>query len=64
VQPRLLQQLGMSEPLFDELIPAVEHLRAAYELAPDPAYRGEFPGVVSQMLIFTNPPDDAVSLLR
>ncbi|MET0864316.1 MAG: AAA family ATPase [Nakamurella sp.] len=64
VRPRLLQELGMSESLANEPVPAVEHLRAAYELAPDPADRGEIVGVLSRMLIFTNPPDDAVDLLR
>ena len=64
VQPRLLQELGMSESLANEPVPAVEHLRKAYELAPDPADRGEIAGVLSRMLIFTNPPDDAVSLLQ
>jgi DNA-binding CsgD family transcriptional regulator len=64
VRPRLLQELGMSESLANEPLPAVEHLREAYELAPDPADRGEIAGVLSRMLIFTNPPDDAVSLLQ
>ncbi len=64
VRPRLLQELGMSESLANEPVPAVEHLRAAYESAPDPAERGEIVGVLSRMLIFTNPPDDAVTLLR
>jgi DNA-binding CsgD family transcriptional regulator/tetratricopeptide (TPR) repeat protein len=64
VRPRLLAELGMSESLANEPVPAVEHLRAAYELAPDPADRGEIVGVLSRMLIFTNPPDDAVDVLR
>lgn len=64
VRPRLLQELGMSESLANEPVRAVEHLRAAYELAPDPADRGEIVGVLSRMLIFTNPPDEAVELLR
>ena len=63
VRPRLLQELGMSESLANEPLPAVEHLRAAYEVAPDPVDRGEIAGMLSRMLIFTNPPDDAVSLL-
>ena len=64
VRGRLLQELGMSESLANEPVAAVEHLRAAYELAPDPADRGEIVGVLSRMLIFTNPPDDAVEVLR
>ncbi|MET0965006.1 MAG: AAA family ATPase, partial [Nakamurella sp.] len=64
VRPRLLQELGMSESLANEPLPAVEHLRAAYELTLDPADRGEIVGVLSRMLIFTNPPDDAVEVLR
>ena len=64
VRPRLLQELGMSESLANEPLPAVEHLRAAYESTPDPAERAEIVGVLSRMLIFTNPPDDAVELLR
>ncbi|MGS0685503.1 helix-turn-helix transcriptional regulator [Nakamurella sp. GG22] len=64
VRPRLLQELGMTESLANEPIPAVEHLRAAYEAAPDPAERAQIVGVLSRMLIFTNPPDDAVALLR
>ena len=63
VRPRLLQELGMSESLANEPAAAVEHLRAAYESAPNPEDRGEIVGVLSRMLIFTNPPDDAVDLL-
>ncbi len=63
-RPRLLQELGMSESLANEPVPAIEHLRAAYGLASDPAERAEIVGVLSRMLIFTNPPDDAVALLR
>ncbi len=64
VRPRLLQELGMSESLANEPVPAIEHLRAAHRLAADPAERAEIVGVLSRMLIFTNPPDDAVALLR
>lgn len=54
----------MSESLANEPVAAAEHLRAAYELAQDPAERAEVVGVLSRMLIFTNPPDDAVEVLR
>lgn len=64
VRPRLLQELGMSESLANEPAAAIEHLRTAYELAPNPAEGGEIVSVLSRMLIFTNPPDDAVDLLR
>lgn len=64
VRPRLLQELGMSESLANEPVSAIEHLRAAYQLASAPADRGEIVGVLSRMLIFTNPPGEAVELLR
>ncbi len=64
VRPRLLQELGTSESLANEPVAAAAHLQAAYELTQNPAERGEIVGVLSRMLIFTSPPDDAVALLR
>ena len=64
VRPRLLQELGMAESLANEPISAVEHLRAAYASTDDPAESARIAGVLARMLIFTNPPADAVTVLR
>jgi DNA-binding CsgD family transcriptional regulator len=60
----VLVDLGVAESHANEPASAIEHLQAATAGHPDPADLGAVAGLLARLLIFTNPPDDAVAVIR
>jgi DNA-binding CsgD family transcriptional regulator/tetratricopeptide (TPR) repeat protein len=63
-RPHLLVELGVAESHANEPAAAIEHLQAATAGRTDPGDLGAVAGLLARLLIFTDPPDDAVAVIR
>ena len=62
---QIVLDLGMAEAMAIDPVPAAEHLGAAYAtLGHDPLMRARVAEILSRMLLFTGPPNDAVAVAR
>ena len=62
---QIVLDLGMAEAMAIDPVPAAEHLGAAYAtLGHDPLMRARVAEILSRMLLFTGPPNDAVAFAR
>ncbi len=60
----LLVELGVAEAHANDPVAAIAHLQAAMEGSTDAGQLGAVAGLLARLLIFTNPPDDAVVVIR
>jgi DNA-binding CsgD family transcriptional regulator len=62
---QIVLELGMAEAMAIDPAPAAEHLWTAYAtLERDPVLRARVAEILSRLLLFTGPPDDAVAVAR